>query len=426
MRVAKRRALLVAAAAAAIGLGGERAASAQSAQAPPSTPAAASPAPTPTPTATPYASATIGGDFLLYGLQTYNVNVAGAEDTPTGADPQGRADVSDMLVNASVTSGYYKLSATAGGYAFPVVGQALNPTFNSFESLTGNAPGSCRNTSCFTLLPLVQATYTSPDSHWTVEAGKLGTMIGAEGAFTYQNVNVQRGIGWALEPVVSRGVHVGYTNGQWTFAVEGNDGWYSGWGHITPEYEVAWAPSSTTSITFVGMNPNANAPGNATAAFGNTSEYNLVYAHTTGKWTFTPYALWLHSPASASLTALYGKNWGAESAYAISLLGSYAFTPSLSLGFRVEDAADTSSSSDASYNADFIGYGPGSGVTTYTLTPTFKFGGYGMLRLEWSHASARNVAVSCVTPGDCFGPAFGPTGALAAQNRIGVEFGAMR
>ncbi len=181
-------------------------------------------------------------------------------------------------------------------------------------------------------MPLWQLTYTSPDSHVTIYAGQLGTLLGTEGAFTYQNVNIERGLGWALEPVFSRGFHAGYTNGPWTVAAEYNDGFFSG-SLNTIEYSLAWAPSSTTSLTFVGMNPGANTKGNATSFVANQSEYNFCYTHTAGKWQFSPYVFFVSSPASAPLG--YTQR---TSDFAISLLGSYSFSSLFSVGFRVEDA----------------------------------------------------------------------------------------
>ena len=399
MRVAKI--VIAAATAAAIGLGEPKAASAQ--QTPPS-----SPSPSPSPAATPYASGTIGGAFMIFGMQSYNANATGSLSSPAGADQQGHTDVSDLLVNASYTSGYYKVSTTIGGYNFPTVGTAINQTFNDYASQTGGA--ACANVSCYTVVPLAQVTYTSPNSHWTIYAGKIGTLIGAEGAFTYQNVNIERGLGWALEPVVSRGGHIGYSNGPWTFAVEVNDGFYSGKLH-TIEYEAAWAPSSSTSWTFVGMNPESNTPGNVTSFIANQSEYNLMYSRTAGKWQFSPYALWVSSPSCATLG--YTK---AESDYAVSLLGSYAFSSTASVGFRIEDAENQASTSDTSPNA-FLLYGPGSSATTYTLTPALKFGGNGIIRFEWSHVTVRNGIAGTI---------FGPSGSLTSQNRIGFEVGASR
>jgi len=395
------QALLIAATIAAIGLTASQEASAQT---PPATATPAASA-SPTPAPTPFASGTIGGVLYLYGIQSYAPNATGALDTATGADRQGRDDTSDMLVNAAYTSGLFKASITGGGYSFPTIGQAINPTF---QSCTGSA---CVNTNAYSAVPLASIAYTSKDQHLTVIAGKLGTMLGAEGIFTYQNVNVQRGLAWALEPVISRGVHVGYANGPWSVALEDSDGYYSG-SHRAIEYSFGWAPSSTTSLTFVGINPGGNTPGNPTAGIANKSEYNLMYAHTAGKWQFSPYVLWVTSPSSAALG--YATS---ESAWAASLLGSYTFSSQYSLGFRIENVSNRSSTSDAGLNADLIGYGPGSGATTFTLTPTYKFATYGMARIEFSHVGLRNALP---------GIAFGPAGTATTQNRIGIELGVMR
>ena len=397
---------VAAVAAVAIMVGGEKAASAQQTPPPTSSPAAsASPAPTPTPTATPYASGTIGGALMVFGVSTSNVNATGALDTATGADNQSRGDVSDMLVNGSLTSGYYKVNATVGAYNFPTVGTAINSTFNNYKSVSNNA--TCANTSCFGFVPIYQATYTSPDQHVTIYGGQIGTLLGTEGAFTYQNVNIQRGLGWALEPVVSHGVHVGYSNGPWTVAVEDNDGFYSAtWRTI--EYEVAWAPSSATSWTFVGMNPGANVPGNATSFIANQSEYNLYYTHTAGRWQFSPYVLFVSSPVSAANGYTSG-----ESAYAVSVLGSYSFSSAWSVGFRAEYAENEAATNATSPNA-FLLYGPGSNATTFTLTPTLKFAGNGIVRVEWSNVVVRN---------GLGGTLFGPAGTSTSQNRFAFELG---
>jgi len=410
-----KRALLCAAVLAGISIVGSQAASAQTAQAPspgPSPTAAA----TPTPSPTPFALGTIGGDFTVYAINSDNANAVGALGLPSSADSKDHSDLGNLLINGSYTSGLYKLSASAGAYSFLTIGQAINQTLNNDERLFG----ACANTSCYTALPQVQLTYTSKDQHWTVFAGKLGTLLGAEGIYTYQNVNIQRGLAWALEPVISRGVHVGYTNGPWTVAAEANDGYYSGWSHIAAEYEVSWAPSANTSVTFYGINPGSNTPGNPTAFVANKSEYNLVYSRTIGKFSFTPYGLFVSSPASSALSTLYGANWGAESAWAVSLLGAYNWSPLFSLGFRIEDVADRSSTTDASINADLLGYGPGSGALTYTLTPTYKFSANGLnslVRLEFSRVQVRNGLP---------GVLFGPLGTATAQNRIGIEFGATK
>jgi hypothetical protein len=121
-----------------------------------------------------------------------------------------------------------------------------------------------------------------------------------------------------------------------------------------------------------------------------------MYTRTIGKVQLLPYLLWVHSPGSASLGYT---RW--EDAYAAVVISAWTFSPIWSLAFRYEDARNRGAPSDMSRNADLIGFGPGSGATSQTLTPTYRFNNGGVVRLEYSHVSAT-----------------GP-----AQSRFGLEFG---
>ncbi len=57
--------------------------------------------------------------------------------------------------------------------------------------------------------------------------GSLPTMIGAEYTFTFENVNIERGLLWNQENAVNRGVQVNQTMGKVTASVSWNDGFYS-------------------------------------------------------------------------------------------------------------------------------------------------------------------------------------------------------
>ena len=62
---------------------------------------------------------------------------------------------------------------------------------------------------------------------FSIEAGKLPTLIGDEYTFTFENMNIERGLLWNQEPAVSRGVQANYTAGPLTSRVSWNDGYYS-------------------------------------------------------------------------------------------------------------------------------------------------------------------------------------------------------
>src|SRR5581483_3033068 len=138
------------------------------------------------------------------------VNASGALDTG-GADRSDRADLGSGLVTLAATQNNWKLNATAGDYGFPSVGFALNPD---------TQPGA--NEQLYTALPVAALTYNF-NSHLNVAVGKFGALLGQESPFTFQNLNIQRGLGWSMEPVISRGVQLAYTNGPWSLTLQEND-----------------------------------------------------------------------------------------------------------------------------------------------------------------------------------------------------------
>lgn len=358
------------------------------------------PSPAPTLSATPAATPTPTPVFTWGGAlsgATYSsspANATGALDTPTGADRTARTDLTNALVNATLNLDRFSLGATAGYYSFPLVGAAVNPI--------GQAGA---NTTLYSAVPLYDVSYTA-DPHLSFEAGKLLTLLGQESPFTYQNFNIERGFGWAIEPLISHGVRGIYTNGQWTLSLEENDGYYGGTSRAF-EGSLAFAPTSTETFSFAAIVPGVTSPPNPTAAIANKREYDLMYANTFGKFVLTPYLLWVNSPAVPA----YG--YGNESAFVASLLGTYNFTSQYSLGFRFESISNESAVGDLSANADLIGYGPGSAATSITVTPTYKSGPF-FARLEWSH-----VNVTDLEPG----LGFGAGGTIATQNRYIFELG---
>ena len=327
---------------------------------------------TPSAAPSPVPAVAISPEFMLYDLRTAGV-----------ASPF--AEISNALLNVTVNAGDLHANATAGDYAFPTVG---------FTLANDNASGA--NADLYGSLPVASLSYTF-DSHLSVAAGKFAALLGQESPFTYENLNIQRGIGWAMEPTISRGVQITYTNGPWTARVQENDAYYSG-GNRAFEWLVGWSPSSATSVQFAAIVPGANVPGNRTSTIGNKAEYDLMYARAIGKAELLPYVLWVHSPASPVLGYTT-----CEHAYAAVLLGAWNFSPQTSLAFRYEHAKNGSSANDANPNADLVGFGPGSLANSQTLTPAFRFGNGGMMRFEYSHVSAAGLN----------------------QNRYGFEFGVM-
>ena len=356
--------------------------------------AQAAPSPSPAPTATSVPFIQWGGALSGATFGSSPANATGALDTANGADRSARTDLSNALVNVTVNSGLFRAAATAGFYSFPIVGAAINPI---------DQAGA--NTTVFSPLPFYSVSY-DPNAHLTFSAGKLLTQLGQESPFTYQNFNIDRGFGWAMEPLISHGVRGSYTNGPWTLALEANDGYYGGSSRAF-EGSLAFAPTATQTFSVAVILPKADTSANPTAPVANKREEDFMYAGTFGKLTLTPYLLFVQSPAAATL------GYANEGAWVGSLLGTYDLSSAFSLGFRFEDAQNSSVTTDAFANADLIGYGPGSGATSITLTPTYKTGPF-FLRVEWAHASVNNLSP---------GLGFGAQGAGTSQDRYALEAG---
>jgi hypothetical protein len=359
---------------------------------------APTPAPTPISTPSPAPALIVGGDFTIYAFHTAGVNALGALDTLTGVDLPDRADLSNLLLNISATSGKWRANATIGEYAFPTLGAALNPDLQSGT-----------NVNLYSALPVAALTYNF-DSHVSMSVGKFAALLGQESPFTFQNVNVQRGIGWAMEPTISRGVQAAYANGPLTLTLQENDGYYSGRNRAF-EGLIGYAPAASTTVQFAAIVPGANTPPNSTVAIANKAEYDLMFTQQVGKLQLLPYFLWVNSPASATLG--YAQS---ERATAGVLIATWAFSTPWSIALRYETVRNNSSATDTNPNADLVGYGPGSGARSFTATPAFHFPGNGVLRLEYS-----SVSLSSFTPG----LGFGANGLGASQSRVGFEVGVM-
>lgn len=370
--------------------------------APPATPAASSspifysatppPTPTPAPSPAPSPAVQLHGVFSATEVFTSGVNATGSFDTPTGADVASRFNVSNAFAILTKNQGTLQYALQAGAYSIPVVGFAGNKT------IATNA-----NTGLYGPVPLAYLEYV-PSSTFNVSAGVLATLTGAESTFTYLNWNIERGAVWNVENAVSRGVRASFTTGKLTATAGANDGFYSGsW--VAAEGSLNYAPDSNESLLFVALVPNAQTPPNPTASVANKQLFNLVYTRTLGKLQIAPYLLWANSPAAPSLGYT-----SAENAVGAALLAQMSFSSKWSTALRYETLHNSSMPGATSLNADLVGYGPGSGVNTLTLTPEWKNGPV-FARVDFSDAWP-----GYYTPGLTFGT-------NASQFRTVVEVG---
>ena len=339
---------------------------------------------------------TLHAVFAATESYTSGVNATGSFDTPTGADVGSRFDVSDAFAILTKSSGSLQFALQAGAYSIPTIGVAGNKTIQ-----TG------ANTDLYGPVPLAYVEYV-PSGAFNVSAGVLATLTGAESTFTYEDWNIQRGAVWNVENAVSRGIRANFTHGKTTLTLGANDGYYSG-NFGAAEAAVTYAPDAGDAILAVWLDPNSRTPGNKTTSIANKELLNLVYTRTQGKLQLAPYVLWARSPSSQSLG--YANS---ESAFGGAVLANLTWSGGFSTALRWETLHDSSSESDTSANADLIGYGPGCGITSWTLTPEWKSAGGPFFRIDLSRAH-----VTGLTPG----LGFDPSGGGSDQSRVVLELG---
>jgi len=240
--------------------------------------------------------------------------------------------------------------------------------------------------------------------------GALPTLMGAEYTFTFQNMNIERGLLWNQENAVNRGIQVNQTLGKYlTASFSWNDGYYSN--------RYSWLSGSLTytkgphSLIFAGMG-NLSQTKYQTAATpvqNNSTMYAVIYTYTKGAWIVQPYYQYSDVPTNPAVGVVKGAstNGGA-------LLISRAFKKGFSLPARVEYIATSGNSTDGAVNLLF---GPGSAGTSITGTPTFQYGGF-FVRGDISYTHASSYA-----PGTVFGGSGTDSDQIRGIAEVGFIFG---
>ena len=366
------------------------------AQTPPAAPAAPAALPTPAITgplsnlppaifeAGPFGKIAVNGFLSAYGM---------VQNHPVFGDDNKHADIGNGQVFIQKTDGWFQFYLQAGAYNIPDLGLPWVSTKNTISSLYGPLPQA--------FLKLQAGKSTS------FEIGALPTLIGAEYTFSFENMNVERGLLWNQENAVNRGVQVNQTMGKFTASFSWNDGFYSNrYNWLSGSLAYANGPHA---ISFVGMGNLGQTAFQtfATPVQNNSSIYNVIYTYTKGPWIIQPYFQYTDVPTNAKIGIVQG-----ASTKGGAILASYAFKHGFSLPVRWEYI--TSSGSD---NAVNLLYGPGSNGTSITVTPTFQSGGFFVRGdIAWVHAGS-------VTPGLVFGPNGTDNSQFRAAGEIGFVFG---
>lgn len=322
-------------------------------------------------------------------------------NTTLGGTPAHRDsgfDLSNGMIDIQKTDGLFQYFIQAGAYSLPVIGQAYTDAAHTTTANFG---------------PLPQAwVKLAPTDSLSIQAGKLPTLIGQELPFTYENLNIQRGLLWNQENLFNRGLQGNYAVGPLTFSVSWNDGFYSNrFSYLTGL--VSWAVTSADTLTLAGGG-NTKTVNTSAGVLGNEQQVDLSYTHTGDGWMFNPYIQYTHVPAlPAAGTTSDGSTFG------VALLVNYSFDAATSVGglslggFSLPARFEYITTHGSTTTGPNLLYGAGSNAWELTITPTYQYKIF-YARTELSYIHASDIVA---------GSAFGDTGTKTGQFRALVEAG---
>jgi hypothetical protein len=294
-------------------------------------------------------------------------------------DPYNRIDISNAQAIIQKSDGLIQYYVQVGGYSFPIVGNPYINMTKSVDRLYGVVPVG--------YLKIV------PTDNFSIMAGNLPTLFGAEYSFTFENMNIERGLLWNQENVINRGVQLNYSYGPLAASVSWNNGFYSH-SYTWVTGLLAWTINSQNSLSLVGGGNAgfAKSTNFATPLLNNNGQiYNAIYTYNAAPIVITPYFQETNIPFNPDIGVLHSTQ-----TLSGAILASYAITDKISVAGRAEYLGTTGGRLQNDGQANLL-YGVGSDAWSLTLTPTFQWNQF-FFRGEVSYVQANNY-----TAGDVFG-----------------------
>lgn len=360
-------------------------------------PAQPQPLPTPAMTGPLQTAAPItfdGGPFGQLDLTGIVSGTALFQAHSISGDSSPQADLSNGQIFIQKAEGFWQFYLQAGAYNIPALGTSFLPTGSTTNDLYGPVP--------------VGFLKLAPSKNFNIMIGSLPTLFGAEYTFTFENMNVERGLLWNQENAVNRGVQVNEMLGKLTASLSWNDGFYSNrYTWLTGSLAYAFNSANTLSFTAGGNLGQTAFRTLATPVQNDSSIYDVIYTYSKGNWIVQPYWQYTDVPTNQKIGILHG-----AATQGGALLVNYNFKHKFSLAGRGEYISSTGSPVAQTVN---LLYGPGSGAWSATVTPTFQDHAF-FIRADFSVVRANGI-----TPGD----AFGSHGLNRTQPRGLIEIGFM-
>jgi len=303
----------------------------------------------------------------------WSVGLAVLQDKPSVEDRHAAADLNNALLFVQSTDGWLQLYATLGAHSFPSLGTAYLKTSRTPSRTYGYVAQA------FAKVAFLDG--------FSIEAGKLPSLIGDESVFTVENMNTERGLLWNQTPSISRGVQLNYTNGPVGLYLSWNDGFYSNrfnWVSGSAAYTLDNDAGAITLIGGANLGHTAYAGFATPMAQNNSAIVDLAYSVVLGSWTLNPYIQLSTIPQSRAAGLSAGSHTGG-----IAMLLVRKLDENWSIGARGEYLGSEGATNHL--------YGPGSRACSFTITPTYQKG------VMFARAEASYVTLSHAQPGSALG-----------------------
>lgn len=321
---------------------------------------------------------------IVSGMGLFQSNAVPGNNAAEGA-------LSNGMVWIQKTDGWWQFYVQAGAYQLTSLGSSFVSTEQDLTDLYGPVPVA--------FLKLV------PGKNTNILIGQLPTLVGAEYTFSFENMNVERGLLWNQETAISRGIQINQTMGKFAASFSWNDGYYSNrYSGLSGLLSYTNGPHS---VAFVGAGylGTTNWTNLSTPIQNNGQIYNLIYTFTKNGWILQPYIQYNVVPTNPNIGVTQGASaWGGA------VLASKTLKKGWSMTGRFEYI---SSSGGPASNSLSLLYGPGSAAWSLTATPTWQYQKF------FARGDISFVQALSATPGFAFGQA----GASNTQTRGVVELG---
>lgn len=316
------------------------------------------------------------------------------QTNPLAGDQSAHAELTNAQIFFQKTGGWAQFYVQAGAYNIPALGAAILSTQRTVSDLFGPVPVA--------YLKLV------PGKDTSVLLGSLPAIMGAEGTFDFQNMNIERGLLWNQENSINRGVQINQTVGKLTASISWNDGYYSNrYSWISGSLTYASGPHSLEFSAMGNLSETAFRT-IATPVQNNGSMYAVTYTYNKGKWIVQPY--WQYGDVPANLKA--GVANGASTQGGAILLNR-TLSHGWSISGRGEYLATTGMAGQNSVN---LLYGPGSAAWSLTATPTWQ------KQRFFTRGDLAMVRATSITAGDAFGKSGNNQNQFRGVLEIGLLF----